>query len=225
MTVGRDTWASVRKLDGPDKLTMGPNTSNRYLGNPSRIAFMLARYTAAAKMLDGSETILDVGCGDGFGTATFLSNTDAKKIIGIDFDEELVAYANRELRPKLDMDRIEFRHGDILDMQAEYFDGICSLDCVEHIEPERSQAFLETLCRMLHPGGLAVIGTPNEYAAHLGSAHSRLGHINSLTPQELRADMLRAGFSRVLMWGMNDTMLHSGHPQLWHYVIGLGFKS
>jgi len=95
------TWKNVRALDRIGTLPLGPNTFDRYINDPKRIAFMLSRYKFAAKMLKDSNRIIDVGCGDGFGTAMFLADTDARMIKGYDFDKALIEYASTTLRPLL----------------------------------------------------------------------------------------------------------------------------
>lgn len=225
----REKWREVRATDTPVKLTFGPNLVDRFLGDPKRVAFFLGRYAFAAKMLTDCETILDVGCGAGEGTLTFLQDTNAQDILGIDFDETLIAYANQELlaalvqsRPQ-DVERIEFLHADFLEHSGSGFAGLACLDVIEHVDPEQSDKFIARLAQSLHPNGIAVIGTPNGYAAHLGSAHSQLGHINNLTPEGFR-ESLKKHFSNIFLFGMNDATLHTGHPSLWHYILAIGVR-
>lgn len=226
----RDQWQAVRNTDVKVSLKLGPNTADRYAGDPKRLAFFLYRYAIAAKLLHDKSSILDVGCGDGFGLSTFLQDTAARGIVGMDFDESLIRYAKCELLPALhiargaDASRLSFTHGDFLETNHRNWAGIVSLDCIEHIDPNCSQEFLDKIGDALPRGGMAVVGTPNEHAAHLGSAHSRLGHINNFTPDRLREEMKHAGFSNVILMGLNDCTINMGHPSLWHYILGVGTK-
>lgn len=227
----REKWREVRALDTPVSLRLGPNTVDRFLGDPKRLSFMFARYAFAAKMLQGCESILEVGCGDGLGTLTFLSDTRASDILGVDFDEDLIRYALSDLMPAVskarpdEAPRVTFLHADFLSWNfPTFFAGACSLDCIEHIDPAESHAFLGQLADALSPRGIAVIGTPNEYAAHLGSAHSQVGHINNFTPARLRAE-LGAHFQTVFLFGLNDATLHVGHEHLWHYILAVAVKA
>lgn len=225
----REKWREVRATDVPVSLRLGPNTVDRFLLDPKRLGFYAARYTFAAKMLRDSAAIVDVGCGDGFFTTTFLSDTKAVDILGIDFDEDLIRYASIDLMAALtqartDSERIDFRHADFFENGATGFDGLCCMDCIEHIDPERSNTFVRRLAAALNHDGVAVVGTPNEYAAHLGSPHSKLGHVNNFTPERLRTEM-KVHFSTVFMFGLNDSTLHVGHEHLWHYIIAIGVKA
>jgi len=47
---------------------LGLMTSWAWTDDPKRLAFTLSRYKFVAKMLDGRSHVLEVGCGDGFGS-------------------------------------------------------------------------------------------------------------------------------------------------------------
>lgn len=225
----REQWRKVRETDIPVSLRFGPNLVDRFLGDPKRLSFFLGRYAFAAKMLADCDTILDVGCGAGEGTLTFLQDTKATDILGIDFDETLIKYASEDLtaavlkaRPQ-DAERIEFQCADFLLHAGRDFAGLSCMDVIEHVDPEESDAFIHSLADSLAPRGIAIVGTPNEHAAHLGSVHSKLGHINNFTPQRLHDDLSRY-FGNVFMFGMNDATVNVGHPALWHYIIAIAVK-
>src|SRR5689334_8820330 len=56
---------------------MGLMSSFAYHDDPKRLTFTLARYKFAAKMLSGSEHVLEVGCGDAFATRIVLQEVKA----------------------------------------------------------------------------------------------------------------------------------------------------
>ncbi len=224
----REIWRKVRALDAPISLKLGPNTADRYIHDPKRISFFLSRYKFAAKMLSACTTIADIGCGDGFGTLTFCNNQNAVHVHGYDFDEQLIDYAQTDLSNAIvarsQGPRPQFFHGDFLRAPIDQsYDGVCSLDVIEHIDPDKSSAFISKIHDILMPCGVAVIGTPNEYAAQYGSPHSKLGHINNFVPDRLRAEM-EAHFPIVFMFSANDEMVHTGFDKLGHYILAVGVK-
>lgn len=224
-----EQWQQVRRLDSKVKLTMGPNSVDRYLGDPKRYGFMLARYAVAAKIVKSCSTILDVGCGSGDGTLTFLSDTKAHFVWGVDYDKELIDFARAELwtaadKARGDAHRLHFSHGDFVKDRPthDHVEAVVSLDCIEHIDAADTPAFLSKIADILTPDGLAVIGTPNENAAKYASAHSACGHINNFTPERLEQEMSNH-FSRVIMISMNDSVAHFGFLPMAHYIIAIGF--
>lgn len=227
----RDKWREVRAMDTAGTLPLGPNTFDRFIHDPKRLGFYSARYSFAAKMLQGCGTIIDIGCGDGFFDLTLLTDTDAHWVLGVDFDEALIRYAAETLLPAFNAanpnrsDRVDFMHADFLSPNGPFqgWDGAVSMDCIEHIEPDDAPSFIQRMAAALSPNGVAVIGTPNQYASHFASPHSKVGHINLYTPDRLR-EAMQVEFPRVFMFGMNDGTLNMGHEQLWHYVIGVGVK-
>jgi 2-polyprenyl-3-methyl-5-hydroxy-6-metoxy-1,4-benzoquinol methylase len=211
-------------------LTLGPVTTDRYLGDPKRLCFLLSRYKFAGKMLKRCRRVADIGCGDGIGTASLVSETKAD-IVGIDFDEAQIAYANGTLVPALAAvnpgakGRLTFR---CLDFSrsgglAEPCDGIVSLDVIEHIARAEERAFLDACCNSLSDRGVGVIGTPNDYASQYGSKHSHAGHINLFTPERLH-ETLERHFARVFVFSMNDEVIHTGFDRLAHYLMALVVK-
>lgn len=221
-------WSAVMASHSRVPLQWGPTDVDRYLGDPKRIAFFMSRYKFAAKMLKTSRSILDVGCGSGMGTLTFLSDTDATQVLGLDFEQEAIDHAVEHLIPAArkvrdDLDPLEFVQCDFMKSPYVNFDGLCCLDVIEHIDPVQSPDFVQGLASALIPYGVAVVGTPSLASAEFASLHSRIGHINLYDPDRLRAE-LQASFSRVFMLSMNDEVVHTGFDRLAHYLLAVCVK-
>lgn len=114
----------------------------------------LARY----HMLPGdpSGIILDIGCGAGHG-----SNSLAKKygkVRGVDISEEAIAYAKENWA----LDNIEFKVGSAMDIPYpdNTFDAVAAFEVFEHLSDWRK--FLSEIRRVLKPGGIVYISTPNK---------------------------------------------------------------
>ncbi len=228
MSVTRETWQKVTNLHSGLDLKLGPNATDRYLLDPKLLGFMLSRYKFAAKMLRGCRTILDVGCGDGMGTLTYTADTMAK-VVGVDFDQDLVDHANYVLLPALRKmkpfraSRLTFQCADML--QGNFFgnarfDGISCIDVIEHIEESLEHEFISRLAFMLGEHGIAIIGTPNARHGQHGSVFSQVGHINNYDAGRLE-ESLSQHFHNVFMFSMNDEMVHTGFAALAHYLIAL----
>ena len=76
-----------------DQITLGPWTSYSLLNDPKHMCFVLSRYKFCAKIMEGKHSILEIGCGDGFGIPIVAQS--ARYVLGIDVDDRLIE-GNRE---------------------------------------------------------------------------------------------------------------------------------
>lgn len=114
----------------------------------------LARYLLATQLATGRR-VLDVACGEGYGTA-MLAEQGATSAVGVDVDEPTVRHAAARYP-------CEFRRADIaaLPFSDDAFDLVVSFETIEHVpDPE---AALAELARVLAPAGLLMISTPNTH--------------------------------------------------------------
>lgn len=112
----------------------------------------LARYRFAASLVE-DRRVLDVACGEGYGTA-MLAGAGATSAIGVDLDDASVEHAKARYG-------LDFQSADVtrLPFEDESFDLVVSFETIEHVkDPE---AMLAELRRVLTPSGLLVISTPN----------------------------------------------------------------
>jgi cyclopropane fatty-acyl-phospholipid synthase-like methyltransferase len=209
----RDAIALIRSL-GPQR--MGLMSAWSYYDDPKRLAFTLARYKFVAKMIEGSESVLEVGCGDGF--ASRIVAQSVKRLKGVDFDPEFVASAREIVSPRWP---IEFAQHDMLAGAVPgSFDAIYSLDVLEHIRVEDEDRFLANMIAPLAPHGTVVIGMPSLQSQAHASAHSKIGHVNCKDQRDFKRMMLRY-FRNVFMFSMNDEVVHTGYHAMAHYNLAL----
>src|SRR3989442_15501044 len=71
---------------------MGLRANATWALGPRRFMIVLSRYKFVAKMLSGKDRVLEVGCGDAFGTR--IVQQEDKSICAIDFDPVFVAEVN-----------------------------------------------------------------------------------------------------------------------------------
>jgi hypothetical protein len=195
---------------------LGLRSSQSWHDDPKHLLFRLARYKFVAKMLAGSEHVLEIGCGDAFGTR--LVQQEVKALSATDFDEVFV----RDVEDRM-VARWRFRvfsHDLLAGPIPGAYDGVFALDVLEHIKPEDEHIFLKNALAPLTSAGVAIIGMPSlESQAH-ASPTSRAGHVNCKSMPELKKTMVRY-FHNVFMFSMNDEVVHTGYHPMAHYLIAL----
>jgi 2-polyprenyl-3-methyl-5-hydroxy-6-metoxy-1,4-benzoquinol methylase len=195
---------------------LGLMTSYAWHDDPKRLAFTLSRYKFVAKMLDGAKSVLEVGCGDGFGARVVSQSVD--RVTAIDFDADLLDSAKAVAGDKFP---ITFAFHDMLrgPFKGKY-DGVYSLDVLEHIRPKDEGRFLANLVSSVERHGTCIIGAPSLESQVYASKYSKLGHVNCKTQGDLKKTMQRY-FHNVYMFSMNDEVVHTGFARMSHYNIAL----
>jgi ubiquinone/menaquinone biosynthesis C-methylase UbiE len=149
---------------------------------------LLQAYYLATDFVGGK--LLEVGCGEGRGIDVVLPHCDS--YTGIDKIEEVIS----RLRGKYET--LEFIAGNIPPFHMfgdESFDSVISFQVIEHIRDDRM--FLQEISRVLRPGGVALLTTPNIKM----SLSRNPWHIREYTPQQL-AELASPYFSKVEMKGI-----------------------
>lgn len=114
----------------------------------------LERYRFATRYVS-EKTVLDIACGVGYGTHS-LGEAGAKRVDGVDISETTVAYAKQHYQTEA----VQFHLGDVTQFDPGYrYDVITSFETIEHVDDYA--AALSNLYKLLHPGGLLIISTPN----------------------------------------------------------------
>ncbi|MHB8397100.1 MAG: class I SAM-dependent methyltransferase [Thermoplasmataceae archaeon] len=154
-------------------------------------------YEASNNLFFGREfankEVVEVGCGHGF--VTFLISQRCKSVTGYDIDKPAIDYAE-EMRRKFNVQNVKFvsYDGTFRD-GSNTFDVAISMDVIEHV-PNPTQ-YLKEIYKILKPGGVLLVGTPNGMIANKNKCiirtHSRF-HIMEYTPSELVSFLQQAGF-------------------------------
>ncbi len=201
-----------------ESMDLGPWTSFSLLNDPKHMGMVLARYKFCAKMFDGMNKVIEVGCGDAFGTPVVAQHV--KEVLAIEPDDRHIE-SNKKRLAKLKT--IHFRQGTIQDLKLPKasFDGAYSIDVIEHLDQHLNDPFVATQAEILRKDGVCIIGTPNITANEYASERSRVQHIN-LHSQKTLKQLMEKYFRRVFMFGMNDEVLHTGYAPMCHYIFGMG---
>jgi SAM-dependent methyltransferase len=144
------------------------------------------RYWWAGQLVAGRE-VLDAGCGAGYGAA-MLAAAGAVRVTGVDVAPEAIDAA----RAGAAAANLEFVLGGLheLPFTDDAFDVVTCFEVIEHVE--RPDEALAELRRVLRPGGVLAISSPNRRVYPPGNEH----HVHEYTPEELHA-ALAAAFPEV----------------------------
>jgi 2-polyprenyl-3-methyl-5-hydroxy-6-metoxy-1,4-benzoquinol methylase len=208
--------AQVMLRDTKGLTSLGLTTNQVWHDDPRRVLFILARYKFVSKMLSGKQRVLEVGCGDAFGTRIVLQEVGS--VCAVDFDEVFVRDANR---------RMEERWGftckthDMLSGPVEGpFDAAYSLDVIEHIPKADEHRFMNNIAQSLDSNGVLIVGTPSIQSQAYASPPSKEGHVNCKDHKELK-ELVRQYFHNVFIFSMNDEVVHTGFYPMAHYLFAL----
>ncbi len=124
--------------------------------NPYQESLHLNRYEYACGFVGGRK-VLDIACGTGYGCA-MLAKSGAAFVTGLDLDAGAIQFA----RQTYSADNIRFDTGNaqhLADIEDASFDVVTSFETIEHLPDV--EAYLAELCRVLKPGGLFLVSTPD----------------------------------------------------------------
>lgn len=158
------------------------------------------------------ENILDIGCGDGYGSYQLFRA--GYKVEGVDFSEEMIEYAMKQDYSK----DIDFSQADVchLPFTDQTFEGIMAINVLEWTETP-SEGLLE-IKRVLKDEGQLCIGILGPTAGPRNNSYPRIygerTMCNTMMPWELQSLALENGFEMVdgmgvFKEGVNDSHLHS----------------
>jgi len=144
-----------------------------------------ARYRWAAQLVAGRR-VLDAGCGVGYGSA-MLARAGAADVVGLDVSAKAVDAAGDGAPGNT-----SFVVGDVhaLPFETGRFDVVVCFEVIEHVEGQ--DGVIAELARVLAPGGVLAISSPNRDVYPAGNPH----HLHEYVPDELRA-ALAAHFGHI----------------------------
>ena len=158
----------------------------------------LARYAFCHQFISGKK-VLDVACGEGYGTYQ-MANV-ASEVIGIDNDQATIDHA----ATKYKRSNIQYLNASITQIPLpDYsYDVIVCLETLEHIE-EHDQA-LKELKRLLKPEGILIISTPNTETYSDRREYNNPFHKKELNQQQF-LNLLTSYFSFVEIFGQQNIL-------------------
>jgi len=139
--------------------------------------------------------VLEAGCGEGYG-ADLIADV-ARSVIGLDYDELTVAHV-RARYP-----RVDIRHGNLASLPLGYgsVDAVVNFQVIEHLWDQ--PGFVAECFRVLRPGGLLLMSTPNRITFSPGrDTPVNPFHTRELNASELTSLLTDGGFTVASMLGV-----------------------
>src|SRR5216683_317151 len=147
------------------------------------------RYAFACRFVAGKR-VLDIACGEGYGTAA-LQKAGATQVFGVDISDSSCLHARKKYG-------VDARVGsaDQIPLPDNSVDVVVSFETIEHLpNPNR---FLDECARVLARGGTLIISTPNKGIYGLDGP-TNPHHCSEMTEEEF-STALHARFRRVRLY-------------------------
>lgn len=154
------------------------------------------RYVLASFLAEGRD-VLDIACGEGYGTARL--GLKAASVVGVDIDLSTVEYAQKRYR---DTANIRFLAGscDAIPIPDASVDLVVSFETIEHHDAH--EAMMTEIRRVLRPNGVLLLSSPNRRLYSDARDYHNPFHVHELYRNELM-DLLGRYFKVVHLYGQN----------------------
>jgi len=152
-------------------------------------------YKHVLSLIPHNSKILDLGCGEGYGT--LLLSHHARSVVGIDVDESIINHARQKYRGKVEILAYD---GKKIPFEDETFDAVVSSQVIEHVEDVVQ--FLFEAKRVLKIGGALFVSTPNRvYRLKPGQKPWNIYHKREYDSEVFKRILLNV-FERVQVQGV-----------------------
>ena len=158
-------------------------TGERFVpGAIGEIAYEHWHRYAFARRFAAGRRVLDAACGEGYGTA--LLGAVAAGATGVDIDAAAIARARATYG---DRNHVSFATGSVtaLPFAAASFDVVVSFETIEHLDAREQPPMLAEFRRVLAPGGLLVLSSPNKRRYSDERSHRNPFHRHELYRDDL----------------------------------------
>lgn len=176
-----------------------------YQRNESRSQFpgdiLRIHYEIAKKHLGPMDTVLDIACGGGWGSA--ILSSVCGHVTGADISDEKI----REATNKYKLDNVEFKvlNAVATGLQAKTFDAVVSMETIEHIKNDKS--FLDEAYRILKNKGVLIISTPQSSS---GETPLVPYHVREYRLQEFKSLIKSKSFKIEAFYSFRSSLLLEG---------------
>ena len=158
-------------------------TGERYVpGTTGEIAHEHWHRYAFARRHAAGRRVLDVACGEGYGAA--LLAEVAARVAGIDIDAATLAHARSAYADRANLSFVEGSAA-ALPLRDASVDMIVSFETIEHLPAADQPRMLAEFARVLVPGGVLVISSPNRPEYSDARGYTNPFHLCELDRAEL----------------------------------------
>lgn len=167
---------------------------NEYRGSSQLLEERMSVYDDILDILPriSSGRLLDIGCGRG----EWMKHAAAKglKVAGIDSDAEMAAVCAKQGMAVTTGDAFEV----IPTIQDESFAAVTAFHVVEHFAVSRLRSLIQDFLRVLEPGGILILETPNPESLYVSSSSFYLDptHVRPVPIGLLSFVVKHCGFDR-----------------------------
>jgi glycosyltransferase involved in cell wall biosynthesis len=151
--------------------------------NAVELGIHVARYSVVAELCRGRR-VLDVACGQGFGSHLMVTRWGAASVHAVDVSAAALAQARALFdRPEITWLEMDADHLDAAAL-GEPFDLIVSFETIEHLH--NPAAVLRSLKALVKPGGTIVVSCPNDHWYYGPGRSKNVWHRHTYTFEEFR---------------------------------------
>jgi GT2 family glycosyltransferase/ubiquinone/menaquinone biosynthesis C-methylase UbiE/glycosyltransferase involved in cell wall biosynthesis len=162
-------------------------TGERYIPSlRGRIRYEhLHRYAAASELVRNKD-VLDVACGEGYGSAILAGS--ARTVLGIDNAGDVIDHASSAYAS---VSNLRFQVGDArqLPLESSSVDVVVSFETLEHLAEQ--DEMLAEIVRVLRPDGILILSSPNRDVYSDESSEQNVFHVRELDESELKGLLSR----------------------------------
>lgn len=155
------------------------------------------RYYEVLKYIKPGNLVLDLACGNGYGTNILGSVANNVKVIGGDISEDTLAICRKRYSKA---ENLEFKFIDAtkIDYPDNYFDVIASFETIEHTT--KYEQMVKELSRVLKKGGILLLSTPNSKVTSPDGKIINPYHTQEFNSTELES-LLKPHFQNITVYG------------------------
>jgi 2-polyprenyl-3-methyl-5-hydroxy-6-metoxy-1,4-benzoquinol methylase len=159
------------------------------------------RYLWARGLVDGLD-VVDLACGEGFGSAILAAS--ARQVIGIDISNSAVRHAESRYQ----VQNLSFICADAVNLPLpdHCADVVVSFETIEHLADQAGM--MAEIRRVLRPAGFLVMSSPNTEVYSQRQGHVNEFHIKELTGQEFE-NLLREQFPALRLFSQRLSVASS----------------